>query len=75
MSLQGFSEGKSQEEILMKARDTARNYYGNSCVKVTLSNERATSLMFTADWVAEVKHRSNQASYGFSTCISCGKRL
>lgn len=71
MSLQGFAEGKSRQEIKSTAYAMASKYYGTECVTVELSNERATTFMFTAEWNAQESHRWDHSAYGFPKCGRC----
>lgn len=74
MSLHGFSEGRTRQEIRTRATEQATTYYGTGCVKITLSNERATEITFSANWEAEEKHRWETPTYGFPKCVQCNKR-
>jgi hypothetical protein len=85
MNLTGSAQAEDRAAIIRKAKSAATKYYGETCIDVTLSNERTETVMdgsigggietfttgYTADWEANVKHIYNQPTYGPAICQGC----
>ena len=75
MSLSGTIQADTRSALITKARELALKYYGSSCVRVVLTDERPTvggfAPIFTAEFSAAVHHGIDYRSYGPNRCLDC----